>query len=302
METTRTRTVCSTGLALTAFAANSLLCRAALGHAAIDPASFSSIRLASGAGTLLLITLSRRRGPAGIRGSWGSAALLFLYAVPFSYAYVDLGVGTGALILFGAVQATMLTAAMYSGERLHLLQWAGLTLAVGGLVYLVRPGLAAPAPIGCGLMTTAGVAWGVYSLRGRGASDPLAETAGNFVRAVPLAIVVSVATVSYVAWNTTGTLLAVLSGALASGVGYAVWYAALTGLTAAQAASVQLAVPVIAAAGGVIFLLEPVTTRLIFSAALILGGVGLALARREPRRPRPHRPEARPRPEPAARS
>lgn len=271
-----------TASALTAFAANSLLCRSALGHAALDPASFSTLRLASGAGTLLLITLSTRRGSVGIRGSWGSAALLFLYAVPFSYAYVNLGVGTGALILFGAVQATMLTAAMSSGERLHLLQWTGLALAVGGLVYLVSPGLAAPAPIGCALMTTAGVAWGVYSLRGRGASDPLAETAGNFVRAVPMTIVVSALTASHAAWNATGALLAVLSGALASGVGYAVWYAALTGLTAAQAASVQLAVPVVAAAGGVIFLLEPITTRLLLSAALILGGVGLALLGRRP--------------------
>jgi len=291
-----------TASALAAFAANSLFCRSALGKAALDPASFSSIRLASGAATLLLITLSTRRGSVGFRGSWGSAALLFLYAVPFSYAYVDLGVGTGALILFGAVQATMLTAAMSSGERLQLVQWAGLTLAVGGVVYLVSPGLAAPAPIGCALMTTAGVAWGVYSLRGRGASDPLAETAGNFVRAVPMTILVSIVTASHVAWNATGALLAVLSGALASGVGYAVWYAALTGLTAAQAASVQLAVPVIAAAGGVIFLLEPITTRLLLSAMLILGGVGLALARREPRRRRPRPPEARPQPEPAARS
>jgi drug/metabolite transporter (DMT)-like permease len=280
METTRTRTVVLTAWALVAFAANSLLCRSALGHAALDPASFSTIRLASGAATLLLITLVRRRPAIVTRGSWGSGGLLFLYAVPFSYAYVGLNVGTGALILFGAVQATMLTAAMSSGERLHLLQWSGLTLAAGGLVYLVRPGLAAPSYLGCALMAVAGVSWGLYSLRGRSASDPLSETAGNFVRAVPMSTIVSLATAPHLAWSATGTLLAVLSGALASGAGYAVWYAALPGLSAAGAASVQLAVPALAAAGGVIFLSEPITTRLLLSALLILGGVGLALLAR----------------------
>jgi drug/metabolite transporter (DMT)-like permease len=294
METTRARTVLLTGSALTAFAANSLLCRAALGPAAIDPASFSTIRLASGAATLALITFSTRRGSSGMSGSWGSAALLFLYAIPFSFAYVRLGAGTGALILFGAVQATMLAAGLSSGERPHVVQWLGLVLALGGLVDLVMPGLAAPSPVASALMALAGVAWGVYSLRGRGASDPLAETAGNFARAVPLAVGVSVATAPHIALHTEGALLAVASGALASGLGYVAWYAALPGLSATRGASVQLAVPVLAAAGGVIFLSEQVTARLIVATILILGGVALALTRTERRRRRPPQPEAPP--------
>jgi drug/metabolite transporter (DMT)-like permease len=294
METTRARTVLLTGLALTAFAANSLLCRAALGRAAIDPASFSTIRLASGAATLLLITLSTRRRATGVAGSWSSAALLFLYAVPFSFAYVSLGAGTGALILFGAVQATMLVAALSSGERPHLVQWLGLVLALGGLAYLVMPGLAAPSPVGAFLMALAGAAWGVYSLRGRGASDPLAETAGNFARSVPLAIGVSAAAAPHFSLGADGALLAVASGALASGLGYVAWYAALPVLSATRAASVQLAVPVLAAVGGVLFLSERITPRLILAAILILGGVGLALARTERRRRRPPHTEAPP--------
>lgn len=281
-----------TGLALAAFAANSLLCRAALGRDAIDPASFSTIRLASGAATLVLIGFSTRRGATGVAGSWGSAALLFLYAVPFSFAYVSLGAGTGALILFGAVQATMLVAALSSGERPHRVQWLGLILALGGLAYLVMPGLAAPSTVGAVLMALAGVAWGVYSLRGRGASDPRAETAGNFARSVPLAIGVSVAAAPHVAFHAEGVLLAVASGALASGLGYVAWYAALPALSATRAASVQLAVPVLAAVGGVLFLSERITPRLILAAILILGGVGLALTRTERRRRRPPQPEA----------
>jgi drug/metabolite transporter (DMT)-like permease len=296
METTRARTVVLTGSALTAFAANSLLCRAALGRSAIDPASFSTIRLVSGAATLALLALSTRRGPSGLAGSWGSAVLLFLYAVPFSFAYVSLGAGTGALILFGAVQATMLAAALSSGERPHVVQWLGLILALGGLVYLVVPGLAAPSPVGSALMALAGVAWGVYSTRGRGASDPLAETAGNFARSVPLAIAVSVAAARHVSVGVNGALLAVASGALASGLGYVAWYAALPGLSATRGASVQLAVPVLAAAGGVIFLSEQVTVRLIVATILILGGVALALTRTERRRRRPHPLEADPHP------
>jgi drug/metabolite transporter (DMT)-like permease len=296
METTRARTVLLTGSALTAFAANSLLCRAALGRAAIDAASFSTIRLASGAATLALITLSTRRGSSGMAGSWGSAALLFLYAVPFSFAYVNLGAGMGALILFGAVQATMLVAALSSGERPHVVQWLGLILAVGGLVYLVMPGLAAPSPTGSALMALAGAAWGVYSLRGRGASDPLAETAGNFARSVPLAIAVSIAAAPHAVIGARGARLAVASGALASGLGYVAWYAALSGLSATRAASVQLAVPVLAAVGGVLFLKERITLRLIVATILIFGGVALALTRTERRRRRPRPPEADPHP------
>jgi drug/metabolite transporter (DMT)-like permease len=273
-----------TASALVAFASNSLLCRSALGHTAIDAASFSTIRLVAGAATLLLVMWASRRGSIATRGNWRSASMLFLYAVPFSFAYVSLDTGTGALILFGSVQATMLAAALFSGERPHAFEWTGLVLALGGLVYLVMPGLTAPPPIGCVLMTIAGAAWGFYSLRGRGASDPLADTAGNFVRAVPLAVVVSVLAAGQAKVDVAGAVLAVLSGALASGLGYAVWYAALSGLTATRAATVQLAVPALAAAGGVVFLAERITTRLTVAAILILGGVALSLTRTARRR------------------
>lgn len=283
--TGRSRTVAFTGLALTAFAANSLLCRRALGHGAIDAASFSTIRLVSGAATLLAILRATRPRGAAVAGSWLSAGLLFLYAVPFSYAYATLGAGTGALILFGAVQATMLAVALITGERPHLVEWTGLIVALGGLVYLVLPGLSAPSPWGCTLMTTAGVAWGAYSIRGRAASDALAETAGNFLRSVPMVVAVSLVAARSAGVTVAGIVLAVLSGALASGLGYVAWYAALSGLTAVRAASVQLAVPVLAAAGGVMFLSERITVRLAISAVLILGGVGLALTRTARRRP-----------------
>jgi drug/metabolite transporter (DMT)-like permease len=284
-EAGRSRTVVFTGLALTAFAANSLLCRSALGRGAIDAASFSTIRLAAGAAALLAILRVTRPRDAAVRGSWLSAALLFLYAVPFSYAYVTLGAGTGALILFGSVQATMLAVALFTGERPHPVEWTGLVVALSGLVYLVLPGLSAPSPVGCALMTTAGMAWGAYSIRGRGASNPLAETTGNFLRSVPLAVAVSLVAARSAGVTAAGAVLAILSGVLASGLGYVAWYAALSGLTATRAASVQLAVPVLAAAGGVAFLSERITVRLVASAVLILGGVGLALTRTGPRRP-----------------
>ena len=270
MSFDRSRTWTFTVLALVAFAANSILCRRALGRGAIDPATFSTIRLAAGAITLVAIA----------RWTRGSAALLFLYAIPFSFAYVSLGAGTGALILFASVQVTMVAFALSSGERLHVLQWTGLMLAVGGLVYLVLPGLTAPSPAGCALMMTAGISWGFYSLRGRRAANPLVETGGNFVRAVPLALLVSVATSTHFDLRSEGALLAIASGALTSGLGYVAWYAALNGLTATRAATIQLAVPVIAGAGGVLFLSEPVTARLIVAAIFILGGVGLAVSRR----------------------
>jgi drug/metabolite transporter (DMT)-like permease len=280
MTTDRSRTWAATVLALAAFAANSILCRRALGHGAIDPATFSTIRVAAGALTLAALARWTQESGARSGGSWGSAALLCSYAIPFSFAYVSLGAGPGALILFASVQVTMLAIALRSGERPHVLQWAGLVLALGGLVYLVLPGLAAPSPAGCALMITAGMSWGFYSLRGRRAESPLLETAGNFVRAVPLAALVSLATVSRFELRTEGAVLAIASGALTSGLGYVAWYAAIDGLTATRAATVQLAVPAIAAAGGVLLLSEPVTARLIVSAILILGGVGLALSRR----------------------
>jgi drug/metabolite transporter (DMT)-like permease len=270
-----------TAFAMAAFAANSILCRLALGGETIDAASFSSVRLASGALTLLLITaVTGRAGAFRNRGDWGSAGVLFLYAVPFSFAYLDLGAGTGALLLFGAVQATMILAGLLAGERPHPLEWAGLGVALIGLIYLVFPGLTAPPLGGSLLMLTAGVAWGAYSLRGRGAADPIGATTGNFVRAVPLALAVSAAFITRSHLSTEGLALAFASGAVASGCGYVVWYAALRGLTATQAATVQLSVPVLAAAGGVAFLAEAVSVRLLLSSVAILGGVGLALSGR----------------------
>ena len=261
-----------------AFAANSILCRGALAGSRIDAASFSTLRLVSGALILwILHKLLRKPTDPARGGSWASAAFLLLYAVPFSFAYKALATGTGALILFGAVQATMLIAALGAGERPHPLQWLGLLGATAGLIYLVLPGLGAPEPIGSVLMAVAGVAWGFYSLRGRDSDHPLADTAGNFLRSVPMVAIVSLASLSDFHITPTGGLLAIASGALASGVGYSIWYAALAGLSATVASTVQLSVPIIAAAGGVIFMAEDITPRLFISSVFILGGVGIAL-------------------------
>lgn len=278
----RVRTPVWTGFALVAFAMNSVLCRLALGAGSIDAASFSTVRLGSGAVMLLLIAAAARgRSKATRRASWTSAILLFLYAGAFSFAYVGLSTGTGALILFGSVQATMLIAALRSGERPHWLEWAGLSLALAGLVYLVFPGLAAPSLMRSVLMIVAGVSWGFYSLRGRGGTNPLADTTSNFVRSLPFAVGVNLMTSGNFHVTARGLLLAALSGALASGVGYVVWYAALRGLTRTRAATVQLAVPVLAAMGGVLLLSEEMSLRLLLAALLILGGVGLTLVGRK---------------------
>ena len=278
------RTALLTSLAMVGFAANSVLCRLALGDAAIDAASFSTLRLVSGALTLATLSLASGRGAVWRGRSWKPAFLLFLYAVPFSFAYNSLAAGTGALILFGAVQATMLIAGLIGGERPSVVEWSGLVLAMSGLIYLVFPGLTAPPLIGSALMTIAGIAWGIYSIKGRGAGDPLADTASNFVRSVPFAAAVSLASWNRLEISATGAILAVASGAVASGLGYAVWYAALTGLSATRAASVQLSVPILAAVGGVVFLGEAVSLRLLIAAVMILGGVAIAL-----RAPRPAR-------------
>ena len=274
-----------TTAAMVAFAANSVLCRAALGGGQIDAASFSAIRLLSGALALLAIHAVRRGVRTPRRAGWFSAALLFLYAVPFSFAYDTLTTGTGALILFAAVQATMLVAGLATGERPRLLQWIGLAAALGGMTYLVLPGVTAPSLTGSVLMAVAGIAWGLYSLHGRGAVDPLGETRDNFVRSVPMVAVVSLLSVGDFEITPAGALLAVTSGALASGAGYAIWYTALAGLTATFAATVQLSVPVIAAVGGVLVMGESVTFRLVLSSVLILGGVALALPRSRRTRP-----------------
>ena len=264
-----------TALAMTAFAGNSLLCRLALQHTAIDPASFTTVRLLSGA--LVLWALVRWRGqrPAG---DWWSAGVLFVYAAAFSYAYLSLSAGTGALLLFGAVQATMLGWGLWRGQRLRLGQTAGLVLAMGGLVALLWPGVTAPPAVGALLMLAAGVAWGVYSLRGRGAGDPTAVTAGNFVRAAVLAVPLVLAALPWAQVDAVGLLWALCAGAVTSGLGYAVWYTALKGLHPTSSASVQLSVPVLTALGGVTFLSEPLTLHLTLCSAAILGGIAWVIA------------------------
>ena len=266
-----------TAVAMLAFAANSLLCRLALQQRGIDPASFGSIRLVSGALTLALIVRLRAKPAPAARADWLAAAMLFAYVAFFSFAYLSLSAGTGALILFGAVQLTMFSAGLRAGEMFGPLAWSGFVLAVGGLVYLVSPGLAAPPPLGAALMAVAGVAWGVYSLRGRGVADPLAATGRNFVRAAPMALVLSVVLASQAHADRAGVALAIASGAITSGLGYVLWYAALPRLTAMRAATVQLSVPPIAALGGVLFLAEPITLRLALASLAILGGIGVVL-------------------------
>jgi drug/metabolite transporter (DMT)-like permease len=280
----RDATLLWTGLALIAFATNSILCRLALGRRSIDPASFTAIRLLAGALTLWLVrAATRARGSAAApaprsRAGWISAATLFGYAAAFSLAYLSLGAGTGALILFGSVQATMILAALGGGERFRALEATGLIVALGGLAYLAAPGVTAPAPFGAALMATAGIAWGVYSLRGRGAADPLGDTSFNFALALPMVLGMVLISVHHLHATLAGAVLAAGSGSLASGLGYVIWYLALRGLSAIRAATVQLAVPVLAAAGGVLVLGERVTLRLVLAAVLILGGVALAIA------------------------
>lgn len=267
----------SAGAALVAFAANSLLCRLALLQKdPIDPASFTTIRIVSGALTLLAISYVRSRR-ATLHGSWWSAVALFTYAILFSLAYVRLTTATGALILFGAVQITMIGAALRGGDRLRLIQWLGLSLALAGLVILCLPGLRAPDPLSALAMSTAGLAWGVYSLRGRGSGDPIGDTCGNFVRAVPLALVATLVLISSASVTPRGALLAILSGAIASGVGYALWYSVVPRIRATAASILQLLVPVLAAAGGIVFLGELLSVRLIVAAAATLGGIALTL-------------------------
>jgi drug/metabolite transporter (DMT)-like permease len=265
-----------------AFAGNSLLCRVALRDTQIDATSFTTLRLVSGA--LMLALLVRWRGSKSVgAGSWPSALALFAYAAGFSFAYLSLTAATGALLLFGAVQATMIGHGLWAGERLKWIQWTGLLLALGGLVSLLLPGLSAPPLIGSLLMLGAGVAWGIYSLRGRSAGDPTLVTAGNFLRAAPFAVGLSLLLRDQIAWDPAGAGYAVASGALASGIGYAVWYAALPALKATQAATVQLSVPVVAALGGVALLGETLTGRLVLASVAILGGIALVVL--EKRRP-----------------
>jgi drug/metabolite transporter (DMT)-like permease len=269
-------TAALTSLAMVAFAGNSLLCRLALKDTSIDAASFTTIRLLSGAAVLWLL-VRLRGGSYKDGGRWLSALALFAYAAGFSFAYLSLSAATGALLLFGAVQATMIGHGLFKGERFSRTQMAGLVLAAAGLMGLLLPGLSAPPLYGSMLMLGAGIAWGIYSLRGKAAGDPLKVTAGNFLRAAPIAIGLSAVTLDRASLDQAGVLYAVSSGALASGIGYAVWYTALPHLKATIAATVQLSVPVIAALGGILFLGEPLSVRLVMASIAILGGIALVV-------------------------
>jgi len=272
-------TAALTAAAMLAFASNSLLCRSALVGGDADAASFTTVRLASGALALALLARARGSPAPASRIAWGSAVALFAYAILFSLAYLRIPAGAGALLLFAAVQLTMIGAGFRHGERPRALEWAGLAVSLVGLVLLTRPGLTRPDPLGAMLMLGAGAAWGVYSLRGRGAADAVAANAASFTRAVPLALLTSAlfGVLAPTRLTLTGVLLALASGALTSGLGYAVWYAALRGLSATRAAIVQLSVPPLAALGGVLVLGERASLRLWLASALILGGIALAI-------------------------
>lgn len=259
-----------------AFASNSLLCRVALRDTEIDAASFTSIRLASGALVLALLLRTRGQRPTAA-GSWQMAAMLFAYAVFFSFAYRDLTAATGALLLFGAVQLTMMAWGLFSGERLRGVRLLGVLAAIAGLVWLLLPGLSAPPPGEAAMMLAAGAAWGVYSLLGRSAGEPIAATGGNFVRTIPFAAALGLATASMASPDPTGVIYAVISGAVTSGLGYVLWYAALPMLAATTAATIQLSVPAIAAVAGAVLLAEPITWRLVLASAAILGGIALTI-------------------------
>lgn len=268
-----------TAFALIAFAFNSILCRMALRTGEADAAGFTIVRLASGAVTLIVISyfLSKAESRGLKRGNWISAFFLFAYAICFSFAYIGLTAAAGALILFSSVQFTMIGVALFRGERPGTLEWLGLVAALGGLVYLVFPAMSSPPLFASLLMTAAGIAWGFYTLRGKGSSDPLGDTTGNFIRSIPMVVVAVIPFLGQIDLSTRGIILAVLSGAVASGVGYTVWYAALRHHTSTRAAVLQLAVPVVAAFGGVMLLSEAMTTRLLIASALILGGIGMAI-------------------------
>ncbi|ETX11910.1 membrane protein [Marinomonas ushuaiensis DSM 15871] len=276
-------------VSLLAFAANSVLCRVALDGGLIDPANFTLWRLASGAATLILLCLlkSLKQQDTSLKtvwseGSWLSAISLFIYAIGFSYAYVTLETGIGALILFGAVQLTLILMAVSTGQKLRALEWLGLTLAFASFVYLVFPTLSSPSLIGFILMTFAGIAWGLYTWRGKISSKPLFATTSNFIRTLPILLV----TLIIIGLNGEyqisggtfdGILFAVVSGALMSGIGYALWYAVLPSISASMAAVLQLLVPIIATIGGVIFASEAITLHLIIATCGVLGGVLLVI-------------------------
>lgn len=268
------KTICFTVLALTAFAANSVLCRMALKTFLIDAAGFTAIRLISGTLVLLhILKIGKYKDYSSSKGSWIAGFMLFLYAITFSYAYITLDTGTGALILFGAVQITMIVISLFKKHRLHLTEWVGLFIAFIGFLYLLSPGVTVPSFSGFILMSFAGIAWGVYTVKGRNSNNSLADTAYNFFRTIPMALLLILIAVKYMNFSLQGIILAILSGGITSGIGYVIWYSALRGLSMVQAAVVQLLVPVFAALGGVIFVDEMISVRLLISAFLILGGI-----------------------------
>ncbi len=270
-----------TGFALIAFAFNSILCRMALGSGEADAASFTAVRLASGAMMLAIIAASLGKTKKAVKsGHWAAAFFLFLYAIAFSLAYLGLTAGTGALILFGSVQITMVSAALVRGDRPGGFEWIGLVAAVGGLVYLVFPGLTSPPPMASLLMASAGMAWGFYTIWGKGSKDPLADTASNFVRSVPMIAIVAAVMLPHLQITVKGFGLAALSGAVTSGLGYTVWYAALKYHTPTRTAVLQLSVPVLVAILGIMLLGEQANLRLVIAGVLILGGIGLTSVRR----------------------
>ncbi len=280
---TSVRLAALTSAAMIAFAANSVLCRLSLGSGLIDASSFTSLRLLSGATCLVVIVWLRDRrvvlGPPRI----ASVFALLVYMVGFSFAYRSLSTGTGALLLFGFVQLTMLGTALYRGERWSLASWIGMITAMAGLVYLVLPGVQAPEPLYCALMAVAGLAWGLYSLKGAGGGDPTQATASNFVYATPLAILASMVDYAQLSITWSGALLAIASGAIASGIGYAIWYTALDFLRSTSAAIIQLSVPALAAGAGILLLAEPLDARIVIATVLTLGGIALVLSSKQAR-------------------
>lgn len=273
------KTIILTLLALIAFAANSVLCRLALGDGSIDASNFTIIRLLSGVIVLFFILkLKLRKSLSSTsKGSWFSGSMLFLYAITFSFAYITLDTGTGALILFGAVQITIIIYSIITGHKLHFLEWIGVLISLLGFIYLILPGVTSPSLIGFILMSIAGIAWGIYTVRGKASKDSLGDTAFNFLKTIPFVLIVFVFTFNTSHYSFEGILLAIISGGITSGIGYTIWYMAIRGLTTVQSAVVQLLVPVIAAFGGVIFISEVITYRLTISSILILGGILLVV-------------------------
>ena len=273
---TRLRLTFLTTLTMIAFAGNSLFCRMALKQTGIDAASFTSVRLLSGAAMLWLLMTWQRQAPLA-HGSLRSALALFLYAVTLSFAYRSINTGAGALMLFGAVQMTMLIAGFIAGERMSGVQTMGFTAAMAGLVILVSPGVEAPSMLDSILMLASGIAWGVYSLLGRGQPNPAAATAGNFLRAAPMTVALSLIALPWLHLDSQGVLYAALSGAVTSALGYVLWYRVLQHMRAMTASTVQLSAPVIAAIGGILLLGEALTRNLVIATVLILGGIWLVL-------------------------